>query len=66
MRVFVPMQDEWDSGVSYAGEAPVPYRAGLPLWREPVHVEGASTAADAGGERAAPMVATAARARRRA
>ena len=36
MRVFVPIPDEWDSGVPYAGEAPVPFRAGLPVWREPV------------------------------
>lgn len=36
MRVFVPMPDEWDSGLAFAGVALVPYRAGLPLWREPV------------------------------
>lgn len=36
MRVFVPMPDEWDSGLAFAGMALVPYRAGLPLWREPV------------------------------
>ena len=35
MRVFVPMPDEWDSGLAFAGMALVPYRAGLPLWREP-------------------------------
>lgn len=39
MRVFVPIADEWDSGVPYAGEAPVPYRAGLSLWREPARAE---------------------------
>lgn len=65
MRVFVPMLDEWDSGVSYAGEALVPYRAGLPLWREPVRGEGASTAADDDCERA-KSIARADRARRRA
>ena len=36
MRVFVPMPDEWESGLAFAGMALVPYRAGLPLWREPV------------------------------
>ena len=35
MRVFVPMPDEWDSGLAFAGMALVPYRAGLPLWQEP-------------------------------
>ena len=35
MRVFVPMPDDWDSGLSFEGVALVPYRAGLPLWREP-------------------------------
>ena len=35
MRVFVPMPDEWDSGLPYPVEALVPYRAGLPVWREP-------------------------------
>jgi hypothetical protein len=35
MRVFVPMADEWDSGVPFPMEALVPYRAGLPVWREP-------------------------------
>ena len=35
MRVFVPMPDEWDSGLAFAGMVLVPYRAGLPLWREP-------------------------------
>ena len=35
MRVFVPMPDEWDSGLAFAGMALVPYRAGLPLWKEP-------------------------------
>ena len=35
MRVFVPMPDEWDSGLEFAGAALVPYRAGLPLWKEP-------------------------------
>ena len=39
MRVFVPIADEWDSGMPYAGEAPVPYRAGLPLWHEPTCAE---------------------------
>ena len=35
MRVFVPMPDDWDSGIAFPGEAPVPFRAGLPVWREP-------------------------------
>ena len=35
MRVFVPMPDEWDSGLAFAGTPLVPYRAGMPLWREP-------------------------------
>lgn len=34
MRVFVPMQDEWDSGVGFAGAPLVPYRVGIPVWRE--------------------------------
>jgi hypothetical protein len=39
MRVFVPIPDEWDSGAPYPVEALVPYRAGLPVWREPVAAE---------------------------
>ena len=60
MRVFVPIADEWDSGVPYAGEAPVPYRAGLPLWREPVLRESAATDACDDPAPAAPTVARAA------
>jgi hypothetical protein len=35
MRVFVPVPDDWDGSVSYAGEPVVPYRCGLTVWREP-------------------------------
>ena len=32
MRVFVPVDDDWDGRLPATGEKPVPYRAGLPLW----------------------------------
>ena len=34
MKVFVPFCDEWNSGIAFAGEALVPYRVGLPVWRD--------------------------------
>lgn len=34
MRLFVPVPDDWDGGPDFAGETPVPYRVGLPVWRE--------------------------------
>ena len=58
MRVFVPIADEWDSGMPYAGEAPVPYRAGLPLWREPARADDPA----AGGIEAREIAASTARA----
>ncbi|HVF33879.1 MAG TPA: hypothetical protein VND91_00990 [Candidatus Saccharimonadia bacterium] len=54
MRVFVPIADEWDSGMPYAGEAPVPYRAGLPLWREPVRADDPAPGGTEANEIAAP------------
>ena len=34
MRVFVPVDDDWDGRLPTTGERPVPYRAGLPLWHQ--------------------------------
>ena len=55
MRVFVPMPDEWDSGIDFAGVALVPYRAGLPLWKEPPIVEAAREHGDV-AEAGRPLV----------
>jgi len=34
MRVFVPVDDDWDGRLPTTGEKPVPYRAGLALWHQ--------------------------------
>ena len=34
MRVFVPVDDDWDGSLPTTGEKPVPYRAGVPLWHQ--------------------------------